>query len=321
MEKWAFLFLISCVMFDSHAQESIPSKIMADISDTFATGMPIAVFAGIWWAVANRVPKSWKDLPEPAAGFIRTTWKEQGFADADSILLKEIPAHSLFAKVIMYTQELPYALAVGIPFRRLIERCLKRKEFLHRMLATTQDPEEAVRYAHDLDEVEKKLCECRFVCGHERVHKEKSHTIRMLIIQFIAPFIVHSFLKHTANALDRRQLWPQVSTLLRKGFTRSTIEMIIFWCSAHWYERQADLQASNDPEVIKAGVTLFERARQQQGKRSHPWDPTKMVLLWILKYTHPTTPERIGYLNKALERSMQSRERRTFQADLESLQS
>ncbi len=311
MKKWIFL-LLSGAPLDAHAQESIASKIMADISDTFATGMPIAVFAGIWWAVANRVPKSWKDLPEPAAGFIRTTWKEQGFADADRILLKEIPARSLFARVIMYTQELPYALAVGIPFRRLIERCLKKKEFLNRMVAATKDPEEIARYRSDLEEVEKQLYECRFVCGHERVHKEKSHTIRMLIIQFIAPFIVHSMLKHTANALDRRQLWPAFSCLLRRGFTRSTIEMIIFWCSAHWYERQADLYASTDPEVIKAGISLFERARQRQGDRVQKWDPTKMALLWILKYTHPTTPERIGYLKKALVRNKKLRVLHTF---------
>lgn len=300
MKKYLIVIGILSWSLSNCCSNALASKIVADVTDTLVTGVPIAVFAGIWWAVANRVPQSWQDVPEPAATFIKTTWKQQGFAEADRILLKEIPADSLFAKVIMYTQELPHALAVGIPFRLLIENCLSQKEELSKRFQLATDVTEKSRCQNQLEEIERKLDECRFVCGHERVHKENNHTFRMLIIQFIAPFVVHSCLKYTAGILENREMLPTVSTILRKKTTRSAFEMLIFWCSAHWYERQADMYASSDPEVIEAGIRLFERAREQKASGTYRFDAYKTVLLWILKYTHPTTSERIEYLKKQL---------------------
>jgi len=297
------LFVVFCFSFFEPVYSSIGSKIVDDISDTLATGMPIALFSGIWWAVANRVPRKWPDLSEPAAGFIRTTWKEQGLAHPEKIILKEIPAHSLFAKVIMYTQELPHALAVGIPFKKRIEKFLREQSALQVRLAQESDDSIREGYKKKLEEVEAGLAECRFVCGHERVHKERAHTYQMLLIQFIAPFILHSLLKHSANALDRREMLPLVSTVLRKNMTRATLEMLIFWVTAHIFEREADLHASVEPSEIKAGIELFMRARDSKEVCKKTQGLRMTVFLWFLKYTHPTTPERLKYLSNALKKA------------------
>lgn len=302
MKRILFLQLLACSFFVS-IQASIGTKIKDDISDTLATGMPIALFSGIWWAVANRVPRKWPDLSDPAATFIRKTWKEQGFSHPEKIMLKEIPADSFLAKVIMYTQELPHALAVGVPFKKRIEVLLYEQTRLQAALQKNCTDGMRLAYEKRLQEVEEGLAECRFVCGHERVHKERSHTYQMLLIQFIAPFILHSFLKHTANALDRRELCPTFSLLLRKNITRSTLEMIIFWMTAHIFERDADLHASKNPDEIKAGIQLFVRAKALKEVRAHARGVRTMVLLWFLKYTHPTTSERLEYLEKALKKA------------------
>jgi hypothetical protein len=300
-KKILFIFCFSFVMW---GYSSIGSKIIDDISDTLATGIPIALFSGVWWAVANRVPTKWPDLSEPAASFIRNTWKEQGLAHHEKIILKEIPARSLFAKVIMYTQELPHALAVGIPFKKRIERFLHEQERLRtRLMQPSEDPEVREADKKKLKEVEEGLAECRFVCGHERVHKERSHTYQMLLIQFVAPFILHSFLKHSANALDRHDLVPDFSLMLRKNMTRATLEMIIFWLTAHLFEREADLHASKNAAEIKAGIHLFTRARENKGIRKQSKGVRMTIFLWFLKYTHPTTSERLKYLNKALKKA------------------
>lgn len=296
------ILFIFCFSFVASSYSSIGSKIIDDISDTLATGMPIALFSGVWWAVANRVPTKWPDLSEPAASFIRNTWKEQGLPHPEKIILKEIPASSLFAKVIMYTQELPHALAVGIPFKKRIELFLQEQEVLRARLREVHEDDSL--YEADkkrLKEVEEGLAECRFVCGHERVHKERSHTYRMLLIQFIAPFILHSFLKHSANALDRHEMVPNFSLMLRKNMTRATLEMIIFWVTAHLFEREADLHASKNPVEIKAGIHLFTRARASKETRKQSKGVRMTIFLWFLKYTHPTTSERLKYLNKALK--------------------
>lgn len=285
------------------AQASIPSKIMDDISDTLATGMPIALFSGLWWAVANRIPRKWLDLSDPAATFIRTTWKEQGLAHPEKIILKEIPATSFLAKIVMYTQELPHALAVGTLFKQRIEDLLHEKSYLESEYACELDKTKREYCEKRLQEVEHGLAECRFVCGHERVHKERSHTYRMLLIQFIAPFIFHSLLKHSANALDRHELWPVFSAFLRKNTTRSLLEMITFWVTAHIFEREADLHASMAPAELKAGIHLFTRAQEAKAERSRSQELRTFILLWVLKYTHPTLPERLGYLRKALKKA------------------
>ncbi len=302
MKKKIF-FVFFCFSFSTFVYSSIGSKILDDISDTLSTGIPIALFSGVWWAVANRVPNKWPDLSEPAASFIRTTWKQQGLAHPEKIILKEIPANSLFAKVIMYTQELPHALAVGIPFKKRIEKFLHEQSVLQIRLAQECDDQTREGYKKKLEEVEAGLAECRFVCGHERVHKERSHTYQMLLIQFIAPFILHSLLKHSANALDRREMCPMLSEVLRKNMTRATLEMLIFWITAHIFEREADLHASGNPAEIKAGIELFTRARASKGSHKESQGMRMTVFLWFLKYTHPTTPERLKYLNKALKRA------------------
>jgi hypothetical protein len=301
--KKKILGVVFCFSFFVPIYGSIGSKIVDDISDTLSTGMPIALFSGIWWAVANRVPRKWADLSDPAATFIRQTWKEQGLAHPEKIILKEIPAHSLFAKVIMYTQELPHALAVGIPFKKRIEKLLREHSFLQVRLSQDADGPLREGYKKRLQEVEDGLAECRFVCGHERVHKERAHTYQMLLIQFIAPFILHSLLKHSANALERRAVNPLFPDLLRQNMTRATLEMLIFWLTAHIFEREADLHASGNPVEIKAGIELFMRARASKGVRKHTPGMRMTVFLWFLKYTHPTTPERLKYLNKALNRA------------------
>ncbi len=279
---------------------------MDDISDTLATGMPIALFSGVWWAVANRIPYKWSDLSEPAATFIRTTWKEQGLKYPEKIMLKEIPVTSFLAKIVMYTQELPHALAVGAPFKNRIEEFLYEKIHLESELLEETDELKRMQLQEKLKKVEEGLAECRFVCGHERVHKERSHTYQMLLIQFIAPFIFHSLLKHSANALDRHCLLPTLSAVLRKNTTRSVLEMITFWVTAHIFERDADLHASKDPAELRAGINLFVQAQQAKAERSRVQGMRTFVLLWLLKYTHPTIPERLSYLKKALKKAERS---------------
>ena len=302
MRKKIF-FVFFCFFFSAPIYSSIGSKIVDDISDTLSTGIPIALFSGVWWAVANRVPNKWQDLSDPAATFIRKTWKEQGLAHPEKIILKEIPANSLFAKVIMYTQELPHALAVGIPFKKRIEKFLHEQSVLQVQLAQDCDAQTREGYKKRLEKVEAGLAECRFVCGHERVHKERSHTYQMLLIQNMAPFILHSLLKHSANALDRREMFPNGSVVLRKNITRATLEMIVFWITAHIFEREADLHASGNPAEIKAGIELFTQARASKEAHKQIEGIRMTMFLWFLKYTHPTTPERIKYLNKALKQA------------------
>ncbi len=301
--KKKILLMIFCFSFVMPVHSSIGSKIADDISDTLSTGIPIALFSGVWWAVANRVPNKWPDLSDPAASFIRNTWKEQGLAHPEKIILKEIPAHSLFAKVIMYTQELPHALAVGVPFKKRIEKLLREHALLQVRIGQECDDQTHADYKKRLQEVEAGLAECRFVCGHERVHKERAHTYQMLLIQFVAPFVLLSLLKHSANALDRREMLPLLSGVLRKNSTRATLEMLIFWLTAHLFEREADLHASENPAEIKAGIELFMRAKASKEVRKQTQGVRMTTFLWFLKYTHPTTPERLKYLNKALKRA------------------
>ena len=304
MKVRGMVFALLCFFSEAQAAHvSIPSKVMDDISDTLATGIPLALFSGVWWAVANRIPRKWPNLSEPAATFIRATWQEQGLKRPEKIMLKVIPRDSFLSKIIMYTQELPHALAVGPPFKEKIETLLYEKVRLEGAYAAEDNPEKKDDLRKQLTVVEEGLAECRFVCGHERVHKERYHTYKMLLIQFIAPFIFHSILKHSANALDRHELWPAVSFLLRKNSTRSLLEMITFWITAHLFEREADLHASHDPEEINAGIRLFVRAQALKASAAQKQGLKTVVLLWFLKYTHPTTPERLSYLRKALKRA------------------
>ncbi len=306
MSKSFALFFLIAVFFSClvNLRAELPGTSF-DIIDVVKTGMPVALYAGVWWILSNRVPKNWKDVPDPAATFIKTTWKEQGFLDADRVRLKLIPADSLFAKVIMYTQELPHALAVGQPFRRRIETTLARKKSVTDKLLSLSEENEIFDCKVELEEIEQKLNQCRFVCGHERVHQEENHTFRMLIIQVLAPFFVYSVLKQAALSLENQGGYDQLPSLLTRGITRSALEMVVFWCSAHWYERKADLHASSDPAVISAGISLFEQAQQKKITRKADKDLYRTVLVWILKYTHPTMVERIGYLKKSLIKNEQ----------------
>jgi len=301
MRRVYFIFLY--FLCTAPLYSSVGSKIVDDISDTLSTGMPIALFSALWWAIANRVPRKWQNLSEPAASFIRTTWKEQGLAFPEKIIIKEIPVNSIFSKVIMYTQELPHALAVGIPFKKRIEKLLLEKSLLEVYCAQESNDHTREAYKKKLKEVEAGLAECRFVCGHERVHKERSHTYQMLLIQFIAPFILHSLLKHSANAFDRHEMWPEVSVILRKNITRATLEMLVFWLTAHIFEKEADLHASKNPAEIKAGIDLFTKARESKGAHKKVQGIRMTLCLWFLKYTHPTTPERLKYLTNALKQA------------------
>ncbi|MFT6765653.1 MAG: hypothetical protein ACJAZS_000532, partial [Alteromonas naphthalenivorans] len=104
--------------------------IKQDAKDTLATGMPIAIGATALWYLANRIPYDWKNLTNPSSEFIYKTWEDQGFSRARHVLLKRIPHDSALSKIVVYTQELPGALAVGEPFIVRIESLLQQKEDL-----------------------------------------------------------------------------------------------------------------------------------------------------------------------------------------------
>lgn len=281
---------------------SLPYIIANDCIDTLKTGIPIALFSGILWHIAYRVPHDWPDVTEPTASFIYNTWKQQGFKQADTVLLKRIPNDSFMAKVVVYTQELPGALAVGLPFIKRVEHLLTKKTQIKNSLALTTDASTIQTLHAQYTLLEQELNECRFVCGHERVHQERHHAYKLLLTQSCAPFLVYMVSKHGAQMLNHYNILPVVATLLQWKIFRSTTEIFIFWLKAHLYERDADLHASTDPQVIKAGIKLFKRAQQQKVPEMGPVGYRVKLMSWLLKYTHPVLQERIWYLSMALKK-------------------
>jgi Zn-dependent protease with chaperone function len=299
------LALFSILSFSSlHTEQTWKECIVEDMQDTLSTGMPIAVGAAVIWYIANRIPHDWQDLDGPVAEFIYETWEEQHFLKARKIILKRIPADSVLAKIVVYTQELPGALAVGEPLIVRVKSLLKQKEELFNTLR--KYPEKKVELKQNLIEVEEGLDECRFVCGHERVHKENHHTYQLLGIQFLAPFFVYSWFKHLRMLIERKCSVPAVEWILRRSLARSVAELLIGWARTQQIERKADLYASDDPRILRAGLRLFKRALKNKAIKRSPVErhkqATENVIGWILKYTHPTLAQRIAYLTKYVEK-------------------
>ena len=67
------------------------------------------------------------------------------------------------------------------------------------------------------------------------------------------------------------------------------------------FKQKADLYSSGDPEVLTAGIGLFEGTQEKKTCFTRG-DVVRRVATWFLKYTHPTSAERISYLKKALKK-------------------
>jgi chaperonin cofactor prefoldin len=276
--------------------------VVQDAKDTIATGMPIAVGAAALWYFANRIPHEWENLAHPSSEFIYKTWEDQGFLKSRKVLLKRIPSNSILAKIVVYTQELPGALAVGEPFIKRIESLLKQQTLFINKLQ--EHPEQEKKLMQKLGEVEDGLDECRFVCGHERVHKECHHTYQLLITQFTAPFIVYSYFKHTRMFIQKKYSLPLVEWTLRRSVSRSGAEVFIGWLRAQSIEYSADIHASDDPKILRAGLRLFKRALDNRSVKRSRVQPhlTESIMGWVFRYTHPTLGNRIHYLTKHIEK-------------------
>lgn len=294
--------LLSCIMI-SGIHTVLPADSNQDYFDILKTGSFYAVSSLLIYYVGYSIPYKWQNVSEPTAGFIRTTWKEQGFANADNAILKEIPNDSFMAKVVVYTQELPGGLAVGAPFIKRVELLLSQRSEVEEALQKTTQELEHELLQHRLQQIEEELNECRFVCGHERVHQERNHAYHMLLIQCCTPFIVCATGKYGARLLDSYQVVPLLANLLRLRMLHSAAQIGLFWLIAHVYEQQADLHASKDPHVLQAGIRLFKRAQQQKVPEMGPVDYRAKLLSWVIKYTHPVLQERIWYLTLALKKA------------------
>ena len=231
----------------------------------------------------------------PVADFIHTTWRDQGLMRKKPIVLKCIPPDSVLGKIVVYTQELPGAVAVGQPFIDRIEYLLHEKKNILIQPIT-------LRSKKVLQAIEYELDECRFVCGHERVHKENHHTYKILTLQFMAPFFVYSALKHTRAVMQHNSVGISFDWGVSRGITRSAVELLVGLIFARYIECNADIYASDDPKIVRAGLRLFEKAQQAKPKRSQIKSKqyVELLLKWIFKYTHPTLIERIAYMKKRI---------------------
>jgi hypothetical protein len=283
-----------------------PSSLLASVGtecvDTFKAGLPGAVISTLLWCLAYDVPHTWPDVTGETEQFIRKTWKEQGFSEADNVILKQIPADSFMAKVVVYTQEFPGALAIGLPFIRRVEKLLAQQEQIKKELLRVDDTTRRRLLERELALIETELDECRFVCGHERVHQEQGHAYKILITQCVAPFAVYVVAQQSARILRKYERLAWIAPCLEWKATRSAAEIGIFWLKAHLYEREADLHASTDPKVIEAGISLFKKAQNQKVPEMGPVGYRTKLMSWLLKYTHPILSERIWYLTTALKK-------------------
>lgn len=305
MCKVRILLLFIIPLMGVQADQTWAECVVEDVSDTLSTGVPVALAAAAVWAIANHIPHDWQDLEGPAADFIYTTWQEQGFKRPYSVLLKKIPPSSVLSRLVVYTQELPGALAVGNQFVERITQLLEEKELFKKQLSTEQNPLKQAHLKETLKKIEEGLDECRFVCGHERVHKEKRHTYQLLTTQFLAPFVVYSFLKYMRTLLAKQ--YPNSylhSWIMQTGPVRTSLELLIGWLRTRQFEYQADIYASQDPKILRAGLRMFKRALRKKLTKlpTHPKELAEIAIGWILQYTHPTLPERVYYLERYIKR-------------------
>lgn len=266
-----------------------------DAKDTLSTGMPVALGAVVLWCYANRIPNDWQTVEGPVADFIHTTWKEQGLKRRKPIALKRIPRDSVLGKIVVYTQELPSTVAIGEPFIHHIQKLINEKNNLLMQPNTVQQRVE-------LQKIEDQLDECRFVCGHERVHKERHHTYKFLVLQTLAPFVLYSGLKHTRTLMLHNKWKTPFDYSVSRGLVRSSLEILVGIIFARFVEYKADMYASNDLKILRAGLRLFERAQHSKGKHAvkKPSQYIEIILKWVFKYAHPTLIERIVYMKKRI---------------------
>lgn len=286
-----------------------PEFFVQDAKDTFSTGMPVALGAVGLWYYANRIPNDWQTVTGPVADFIHTTWKEQGLDRKKSIGLKRIPRDSVLGKIVMYTQELPSTVAIGEPFIARIQTLLDAKKHL---LTQSNSFEREI----ELQKVEDELDECRFVCGHERIHKERHHTYKFLILQFLVPFFIYSGLKH-ARALAVHNKWKTpFDWSVSRGLTRSSLEIVVGLIFARFVECKADMYASDDLRILRAGLRLFEKAQNSKAQHSvkKPSQYMEIILKWVFKYAHPTLIERIAYMKRRIAYLEKKREQKSLSA-------
>ncbi len=300
----AFFFALFFASFAASMGQSWRECIVEDARDTLYTGMPVALSAAVVWAVANRIPTEWKMVDGEVAEFIYTTWQEQGFDKARTVILKRIPTESILSRLVVYTQELPGALAIGEQFIEKIQTLLDEKKILESALENSSCTVKRTALIKSLESIEEGLDECRFVCGHERVHKERHHTYTLLGVQFLAPFFVYSLFKYTRKGLVKSAYHNEsVEWFLQRSVARSAAELAIGWVHAREAEFDADIYASSDPKILRAGLRLFKRALAQKAVRrvQRQQTTTEFIVGAVLKYSHPALSERIAHLEKRIQ--------------------
>ena len=280
---------------------SFSEIVISDIADTLTTGMPVAFLGAVRWYLFNKIPYNWHDVPKEVADFIIETWKDQGFHDANKIVLKRIDASSVLARLVVYTQERPGALLVGEPFIQKLTALLAKKNTLLQALHDEIDQDKKQEFLHILEIIEDGLDELKFVCSHERVHKERDHIYKLLVVSVVSSFLVYSSFKHMGLVSDREQQSSRLRRLI-ENIPRTSTEFAIGWFFEHKFERDADLYASRDPKIIRAGLRLFKRALHAHTRGTNKQALEEYVLGKFFKYAHPSLSERIRYLEQLLKK-------------------
>lgn len=271
--------------------------------ETFSTGMPVAFSTLVFWAFLNRIPHNWKTVDENVAEFIYTTWEQQGFSKARSVVLKKIPKDSFLFNIIVFTQDLPGALALGEPFVEKLKLLLEERKHLLQQKALGDIHKESI-LRNRLEDVEKSLDIFRFMCGHERVHKQLHHIYKLLFIQCCAPFVVYGSCKLLKYALEKVTNRQCNASFVLNAMTRSCLELLVGFIYARKFEYDADRLASCHRHVQEAGLQLFVQSKkQQENVAQKPLKKLEKIIGWALYYTHPTLQERIILLTRMLKKS------------------
>lgn len=295
------IVLVTCFVFSTYlSTHELYQECKHHVIDVVATGMPVAFSGLVLWAFFNRIPRHWKPLTGDVAEFIYTSWEQQKFKKARSIALKRIPDNSVFFKVVVFTQELPGVLAIGEPFIKKLEMLLKKRNDLLSALQATDTAVMRLELQKKLQKIDDELDEYRFICGHERVHKEQHHIYKSLLIQLAAPFVVYTFSK-MAQKMIHVYYKKDVGSFMVHSTTRSAFEILIGLFYARKFEYDADRLASDDRKIQEAGLRFFIRCNEKQKrllKKSK--DKLEKLLGFCLYYTHPTLQERIILLKRML---------------------
>ena len=139
--------------------------------------------------------------------------------------------------------------------------------------------------------------------SNECVKKESYHIYKMLMVSIFSSFIVYSSFKHAGLAYDRTTEQPRMRRYL-ETIPRTVTEFAIGWFFEHKFECDADIYASRDPKIIRAGLRLFKRAlhtHSRMYKREKKAEALEEFVLGIIfKYAQPSLKERIAYLERLL---------------------